>query len=776
MKTFGKHLLAITLLVTALAFTVVVSLPQAIQQGLDRFYSDPSQARIHLVFNQPGYAPGDTAFFKAYLLKAADPEPVKGKNVLNIKLADANGQTVFYNRILVQDGTAVNQLVLPDTLGGRYTLVAYTDVMAESDPGPLYFQREFIVAASKQTLTRSIGPAAIFIEGGKFVAGFRNTLVVSGLNPGDSGSIVDGDNATIVKFKVSTSGLGKFQLTPELSRAYYLKHGGNTVPLPSPVKNGVALAVNRDDSGNIVATLSTGSDSIRALGQLHLIVIAKGEVCQAKNVSFGESSTLSRPITTEPCSYGTAQLTLFTAEGQPLAERLILIHPDPVQVDVQINKPEFRTRQKIDVSLNAFNSDGTPLKGEAVMSVYKKSLFDNVARPPDLTGTAFFGSDLGYDDTSFSSFPGTSNEEIDNFLITQRWIRFTWNEIVKDTQTPGNVAASAPVYFKGRVYDASRQPVPDGSHITFWLTHHDVRYTLQTKGNQFAFPLFMNLTDEYVMYAVESKGRLLKDAVIELDQNSMGDPVTDHRLLKNVDYPYGEFARVKNSVRNSFIHYTAAKQKELNVPVEDRDVTPDFTVDIRKYKAFNSVAEILGEVVPMVRNKKVDGKNEVRVFLKETAMFASDAPLYLIDGVLTDDTEFFLSLDPSAISTIGVVHSADELTRYGILGRNGIVLIETTIPRTDITIPKGKSTLQVKGVNESISFKSRSYQSGSHTRVPDMRSSLYWNPGIILDGTKAGTNVAFYAGDDTGTYVLRVEGLTHDGRPFLAEKTFTIGF
>ncbi|MDQ2658240.1 MAG: hypothetical protein M3Y60_12530, partial [Bacteroidota bacterium] len=222
-KIFRKHLLAIAMLVAGSGFTALVPLPQAIQKGLDLFYSDPSQAKIHIVFNQPGYAPGDTAFFKAYLFSAAGPEPVMGKNLLNIKLANANGQTVFYNRILVLNGTAINQLVLPDTLSGRYTLVAYTDVMAESNLSLQYFQREFIVAASKQTLTQSAGPVRIFIEGGAFVAGFPNTVVATGLNPGDSGSIVNGDKSLVVKFKVSASGFAKFQFTPQKSGAYYLK-------------------------------------------------------------------------------------------------------------------------------------------------------------------------------------------------------------------------------------------------------------------------------------------------------------------------------------------------------------------------------------------------------------------------------------------------------------------------------------------------------------------------------------------------------------------------
>ncbi len=767
MKRISKFLLALSILCTAFGFAFLATLPARIQEGLDRFYSDPGQSKLHIIFNQPGYAPGDTAFFKAYLFTAGESNLVKGRNILNIHLTDTTGQSVFYNRVLVNDGSASNQLMLPDTLrGGSYSLIAFTDAMPESRSS---FRREFVVTTSKQVVSGNASTVGVFVEGGNFVVGFPNTLVVTGLTAGDSALVVDANNSAVATVKASASGLGQFRITPERSRSYFLSYRGRLVSLPSPVVNGVAMSIDRVNKGKLVATLQA-SDSIKELGPLYLILTLNGKLCEAIDVSFDATSGLSIPITTT-CGSGTAQLTLFTREGRSLAERLIYVPPRAGTVDLQLSKGELRTREAIELSVRLRDSAGNRLKGTVAVSVYKKELFNNIKPASGLAATASFGGDLN-DLGTLPNLSQASYETIDSYLITRRWERFTWDEIISASHK--SVGPATPVYFKGQVYDAEKQPVPNGSKITFWLTHHDIRYTLLTKGNVFEFPLFMNLADEYVMYAVESGGKLIKDATIDINHSPIGKVEAINANVTH-EYPYGEFARMRNSVRHSYSHYAGQPGTEQDRLEEERDVTADFTVDIRKYKDFTSVSQILGEVVPMVRGKKINGKEEIRVFLKETAMFASDAPLCLIDGKLTDDTRYFLSLDPQTISTIGVVHSAEELTRYGVLGRNGIVIVETSVPMQDRHVPSGKSTLMIKGLNEEIAFNSPKYPEHPGGRIPDLRVCLYWNPNVIVDGSNEG-QIRFYTGDDTGIYVVRVEGLTSDGRPIHTEKTFLVKF
>ena len=48
-------------------------------------------------------------------------------------------------------------------------------------------------------------------------------------------------------------------------------------------------------------------------------------------------------------------------------------------------------------------------------------------------------------------------------------------------------------------------------------------------------------------------------------------------------------------------------------------------------------------------------------------------------------------------------------------------------------------------------------------RIPDFRNTLYWNPDMHTDKTGKSA-VEFYSSDESGEYIITVEGMTGDGR------------
>ena len=76
-------------------------------------HSAPTAHRLHITFNQPGYMPGDTAFFRGYLLDDGSLEYIHGMNVVNFKLLDRESKTVLFDRVLFFDGVGINQIVFP---------------------------------------------------------------------------------------------------------------------------------------------------------------------------------------------------------------------------------------------------------------------------------------------------------------------------------------------------------------------------------------------------------------------------------------------------------------------------------------------------------------------------------------------------------------------------------------------------------------------------------------------------------------------------------------
>ena len=59
------------------------------------------------------------------------------------------------------------------------------------------------------------------------------------------------------------------------------------------------------------------------------------------------------------------------------------------------------------------------------------------------------------------------------------------------------------------------------------------------------------------------------------------------------------------------------------------------------------------------------------------------------------------------------------------------------------------------------------------SRLPDARTLLYWNPSLKI-GAPGKTQLDFYTSDQTGTYVVEVNGLTNDGQAGYQQTRFEV--
>jgi hypothetical protein len=81
---------------------------------------------LFLVFNQPGYAPGDTAYFTGYLIKGK--EQLAGKHMVSIKLFGRDKELIHHERVLFQNGIGVSQFIIPqNTMPGNYQFISYRE-------------------------------------------------------------------------------------------------------------------------------------------------------------------------------------------------------------------------------------------------------------------------------------------------------------------------------------------------------------------------------------------------------------------------------------------------------------------------------------------------------------------------------------------------------------------------------------------------------------------------------------------------------------------------
>ena len=191
------------------------------------------------------------------------------------------------------------------------------------------------------------------------------------------------------------------------------------------------------------------------------------------------------------------------------------------------------------------------------------------------------------------------------------------------------------------------------------------------------------------------------------------------------------------------------------------------------YQAFASMKDIIVEIIGRVTLKKINGKSYARMYLDEVnspnPVLAKGNPLFIIDGIPTTDSEFFLNLKPSKIDKIKIVWKVERSVLKSF-GNNGIIVVETKDASSTANIP-ALNHFWLSGFSSPLSFWIP--QNLSDTRFPYFRSCLYWNSMLQFD--KDGVSqVTFLASDYLGEYVVDVEGLTIDGIPYSRRSSFSI--
>ncbi|MEM6379820.1 MAG: hypothetical protein AAF705_16595, partial [Bacteroidota bacterium] len=123
------------------------------------------------------------------------------------------------------------------------------------------------------------------------------------------------------------------------------------------------------------------------------------------------------------------------------------------------------------------------------------------------------------------------------------------------------------------------------------------------------------------------------------------------------------------------------------------------------------------------------------------------------------------------IEFIDVVSPSQAQVLFGEFAIGGAVVItlrEEAALIGDQTPAKslGTVSLSYPGYYQAREFYVPDYSKKTKIdQKPDLRTTIYWNPRLKTDAN--GAKVQFYTGDQAGIFVIQIEGITDDGRPFV---------
>lgn len=746
------------------------------------------QTKLHLSFNQPTYAAGDTIFFKAYLL-SDNLIPIRGRQIMNLAIIDGDGHARVRQTYRIDDGTTVNQTVIPTDLEpGIYRLVAYTNWM-KNFSSKLFFNSLLTVSGEVQFEYASDAPVKIelFPEGGNLIAQVPTKVVAMATRNGKpvtaEGSVVDANGNEIARFTCDKNGLASFELKPERQVQYKVvsQAGSQSTPL-AVEQEGYALSVNND--GELIKATINLQSRKEITESVTVILTVHSQIKYASMIGVSSASPASVLIPVRGLPAGVAQLTVFDAKTRVVANRLIFVAPPiDVKVDLKLDKQTVSTRSPVTYEFDIKDQFGASKASDMLVTSYYKNLFAKV-EDVDFEEELLVASDIPGSRSLLEqidiSIPAGSMA-LNQYLITQQWERFNWEEVLSNKRKEPEFLAGGTLIYDGvATFADSGKPVPDSTLVLLFLQERTFGYEVYTSSNgALRWPVYFDFYgSENIMYSMESRGKRLQNTNIKLLKDSLSEFSAPITLSSKQRDPYYSFSNVSKVVNSSF-SYGWNKEEIVkaninpNAPMEDELNGADATINVEEYVVFPTMEDLFREVVRFVQNKKVGGKLTLRVLSTDSNNPITGDPLCIVDGIATRNIDFIFSLKPGDIAVIKVVNDARKLRNLGSITKNGVIFFQTKIADISKLIPKD-DILYVDGLVKPVPFNLKSPSTLSN-HTPVLKSTVYWKTqlernerGLIAD--------TFYSADNTGALTVRVQGITSDGIPFDKTQTVEVNF
>ncbi len=687
--------------------------------------------------------------------------PVAGKTVL-IKELGGRSFRKKYTYNTDPEGKIMFQLSTDSTDLARKSIE-----VSFNDDAIKYSNRFFLPEISKDFDMQFFPESGVFLNDNLQNVAFK-AIGVDGLSVEVEGKIYTGRNEEISMFKSLNKGMGKFVLDPREGESYYaIVKAANgrekRFSLPVAGEKGVALHLAHY-GGKIVYEVINHTNQPNNL--LFMLIHSRGKVIAIYPVKL-----LNGQIPESALPAGINSFAIIDSIGNTYCERL-LFQWDKNQpiIGLQSDKVLYGRREPVSLNLNVRSSDGKPCAGNYSISVtdtrtvMKDTLSDNIL------SYLLLSSDLkGYIEDPASYFIDNSyvtREKLDILMLTQGWRRFLTAEAVKGQISKSSYYLEAGQALSGKVVNILGKPVKKCDVIALSGYNNMVRIT-QTDSLGYYLIDGIEFPDSTSFVLKAKKKSTILDVEIIPDPDKFIDGIRYYPIPKTRQIPapkeYFQQSKEKyyyeggmRAVNLDEITIVADKKKSSSqnqyyAGLEDAQLT---TKDLEKFSGMSILMAISRLPGVMVSGNSISIRGSM------------NNPYILIDGFGTESIDEISYLNTNDVEEISVFKGANAAI-FGSRGGNGVIAI--TLKRgidmnAKTPAPASLAHIIPLGYQKPVQFYEPKYDVDSVRRsvVPDLRTTIYWNPALKSDST-GNVRIKFYTADKAVNYNLVLEGITNDG-------------
>ena len=775
-----------------------------IQADLDDWWVQRPVEKLYIHFDKELYIPGETIWFKAYLLEGRTYIPSYLSLLSYVEFWSPTDSLLSRKVLKMENGQGAGSFQIDSEWeGGELRIQAYTQWMRNSAS---FFQHQLQVLEVEESDTaskpRDLVPDVQFLpESGVFLAGCSNQLGIKAVNSEGNGirvegGIRDGNGRQIATFSTPHHGMGRVSLTPEPDatyRAEYVWEGDTLyVDLPTPEIEGIRIQVDPSPFVTRVDIHASVNPTVSLVG------VSQGKVCFLLKIQLKYGSNLLE-IPNSSFPTGILQLTLLDEENLPLCERMVWIDKkDQLQIDMKLPPYAVAERTKVSIPLQTSIQGGIPSSADLSVSVADQNGWrENDFWRKSLQSYMLWASESREPiEASLGYFHGEAleTEKIDEVMLTHFWRKIDWVQLTQPYDASPEYLIERSLRLEGKAVRGKEKPYENASVLLIIDNMFNLYETQTDSEGNFAFDGVDYSDTSLVILQIKNEKDKQRPAQFKLNHAHFVDrPLLSLQELRwlpeteNIAYiqqtkSYIENERIFNgeaSYELEAVEITGKRSyTEEKYALKRMYVRADRTLDQALFKNKTNVIEVLRSNFPGVNivgtpgnysfqpvraNNPLGGNGQRDEILEE--IYPSE-PTFFIDGIQTE-------LNVIEVFPMEQVDFIDLVfhERAALLGKRGNLGLVSIFTKEGVNFntpekdqQKGILRTQLPGYSISRTFYQPKYDlEDTPTKLPDLRNTLLWAPNIQTDSTGQG-KVEFFTGDVPGRYKIVVEGMTPEGK------------
>jgi hypothetical protein len=636
-----------------------------------------------------------------------------------------------------------------------------------------------------------------FPEGGNLVGGVLvkigfKAISSNGLGVEIKGTITDNDNKTVANFASQHLGMGVFTLLPDASKSY---KANVTFPdgtqasfdLPRVMEEGIDLSVNNLNADTLKLKISSNEAFVQKFTNTRFYIVAQsgGIIYYAAQTNLA-NLVYSANIPKSKFPTGILQVSLLSSEGDPLSERIVFIqHNDLLNVTVNTDRQTYAQRQRVRMSMTAKNKD-IPVSGTFSVAVIDETKvpYDENAETT-IQSSMLLTSDLkGYIEKPnyyFNHIDETKIANLDILMLTQGYRRFTYSDIVYDKNPSLYFLPEQGINISGILRANNGIAVP---HANVHLTIPDKIFYKDVVTDGSGNFLFQNLNFQDSSQVILNAKNNVNGKFMELNVNNDSYPA----LIKNVNSP-DNVANI-DSMLTTYLLNTKKQYagnrvlKEVVIKAKSEEKKPS-------HMDYPSLTGLSPQPDHLIAASQLVGCVDMLQCLKTSAFGVSyeendfyitrdymqgnkSTPVQVYFNGMPVETSYLANIDPKTVESVEVFLN-NGITNIGAMNNTKGVLVVNSkkIPKGEkisladlknLIPQKNIATLSPLGYAKVREFYLPKYAVTRSTyEIPDLRTTVYWNPNVITDKATGKASFDFPNADGKGSYKAVIEGLDIDG-------------